>query len=128
MTPRLDSRLAESDSAPETFRSYESEPNRRTEESQYGSTVLGGKERPFKNKDYKFQKLNLEDVCDSCDTTKPDIHRPIMQYSKLQDTGTKMAAARTPRRFSELKVVKETGDLTSFTPRHTKARVSLPKI
>ncbi|XP_060562870.1 uncharacterized protein LOC132722391, partial [Ruditapes philippinarum] len=128
MTPRLDSRLTESDSAPETFRSYESEPNRRTEESQYGSTVLGGRERPFKNKDYKLQKLNLEDVCDSCDTDKPDISRPIMQYSKLQDTGTKMAATRTPRRFSELKVVKETGDLTYFTPRHTKARVSLPKI
>ena len=128
MAPRLDSRLTESDSAPESYRSQGSEPKRRIEETAYGNKVSTGKDRLRSNSESKVHKLSLQDICDTCDAEKPDINKSRLQYSKLQETGTKMATGRTPRKFSELKVVKERGDLAYFTPRNNKNRVSLPRI
>lgn len=135
MTPRLDSRLTESDSAPETYRSQASEINR-VPETEFNYMAIKEKSRKTSdtdvNREPKTTKLNLHDICEDCEPEKVERIKTRPPFSKLQNTSIKMAFSKSQRRASEQSSNKErqlvTNSMALTTPRDPKSRLSLPKI
>lgn len=137
MTPRIDSRLTESDSAPDSER--DPIPEIMEETKEYGKPA--NKPRRFsetaittetKDAEARLGRLNLDDICEECKIDSRDRFKSKMQYSKPlnSDRNGKVSPRRSPKKsepfsFKEKDTKKGTG---SITPRKQKEKLSLPKI
>lgn len=133
MTPRIDSRQTETDSAPDTYRSLVTETEEQTTEygkpankpRRFSETAITKETRDIQT---KVGKLNLDDICEECNNESTDRYRTKLQYGP-EKLG-KLPVQRTPRKTSDFSSqrVKEYQGKGSVTPRKQTQRLSLPKL
>lgn len=136
MTPRVDSRVKETDSAPETYRSNVSCVQGIEETAFNNHTVPDKSPKSAENgyaKDSKVGKLILGEICEECDTDKMEKFRSRMQYSRSQDTAMKMAFPKSPRKFEDTSLLRDrestnSNKNTAYPQKNFKSRMALPKI
>jgi len=140
MTPRIDSRQTETDSAPDSYRGPISEALEETT-TEYGKPT--NKPRRFTEtaitkelKDLRLGRLSLDDICEECKVESIGMVKSKRQYAQgissvEKEREGRGSPRRSMRKLNDPFMAKEKGIKTgsgSVTPREQKQKLSLPKI